>query len=37
LNFGGFDIAGVGRNVASDTAVAPSNMYIIIKAEIGNF
>ncbi len=37
LNFKGFDLAGVGRDVASDTSVAESNLYIIIRAEIGNF
>ncbi|HEX5035532.1 MAG TPA: hypothetical protein VFX30_00015 [bacterium] len=37
LNFEGFDLAGVGRNVTSQTSVSPANMYIIIKAEVGNF
>jgi hypothetical protein len=37
LNFEGFDLAGVGRNVASATSVAPANMYIVIKAEVGSF
>ena len=34
LNFGGFDIAGVGRATASDTSVAAANLYIVIKAEV---
>lgn len=37
LNFEGFDLAGIGRNVTSQTSVAPANMYIIIKAEVGSF
>ncbi len=37
LNFEGMDLAGVGRNVASSTQVAPANMYIVIKAEVGDF
>jgi len=36
LNFQGFDLAGVGRNVTSSFSVAPANMYIVIKGEAGH-
>ena len=38
LNFHGFDIVGVGRNVSSNPNQAKStNMYIVLKVEVGPF
>lgn len=37
LNFGGFDLAGVGRNTTTFPSLPSTVMHIVIKAEIGDF
>jgi hypothetical protein len=37
LNFQGFDLVGVGQDTANDTNVNSVNLYIVIKAEVGDF